>query len=145
MTLRATITPMRRAARVTAKPVRAVEFTPQARDLPFNCGGMVLGDADKSINDGGGELTVEDAQQIAGGILQSEENECSGVGLVLYTTNAEQEAEKAGLAAAGYSVVATFNNPGGEWCQLHAKLINQPARRTRASARRRGVRRASRR
>jgi len=144
MTLRATITPMRRAARVTAKPIpRNVEVEIQQNDdFPYCCGISVLGEA--TVSEDGDKVGVVPAHKDA---FASELLALPAIGgLQLYTTNHEQSVEKAALAAAGYSVVATFLNPNsGNWCQLHTKLINQPTRRTRAAARRRGVRRASRR
>lgn len=143
MTLRATITPMRRAARVTAKPIppaAEVELD-YSNDFPFCCGIKVLGEA--TVTDANGrEVPPESAYKdvFASALLEAE----SDGGLMVYTTISSQTVEKAALRAAGYSVLATFLNPSsGNWCQLHAKLINQP--RTRAAARRRGVRRASRR
>jgi len=143
MTLRATITPMRRAARVTAKPLpKEVAVEIQYDDgFPFCCGISVLGEA--KVREGGVETDFEPAHKDA---LAAELLANCGGGLQLYTTIQDQAVEKAALASAGFRVVATFCNPStSNMCQLHAKLINQPARRTRAAARRRGVRRASRR
>lgn len=145
MTLRATITPMRRAAQVTAKPLPPadeVELS-YSDDFPFCCGIKVLGEA-TITNANGHEVpsAPNHKDAFASALLEFE----AGGGLMVYTTIASQTMEKAALTAAGYSVVATFRNPNsGNWCQLHIKLINQPTRRTRAAARRRGVRRASRR
>lgn len=135
MALRASVKPMR------ARPVSEWEINFYSSEMPFCCGVSVSGEASCYKDGGMADLDESGTAAFAGTILTQEHGPC---GLCLYTTNDKQVQEKRALAKAGYRVVATFQSPGTKrWCQLHAKLVNQP--RTAAPRRQRGVRRTTRR
>lgn len=141
MASRASVKPMRANGKVTAKSVSEWDFTIRTEEMPFCCGVHVFGVALCYKNGVTDDLDESGTAAFAGAILTQEHGPC---GLCLYTTNEEQVQEKRALAKAGYRVVATFQSPGTKrWCQLHAKLVNQP--RTAAPRRQRGVRRTTRR
>lgn len=141
MALRASVKPMRANGKVTAKSVQEWDISFNSAEMPFCCGVHVFGEASCYKDGLTDDLDEGGVAAFAGTVLEQENGPR---GLCLYTTNEEQGWEKRALAKAGYRVVATFQNPGTKrWCQLHAKLVNQP--RTAAPRRQRGVRRTTRR
>jgi len=108
--------------------------------LPFCCGVQVLGEAKCYGGVTGGQDTASLRYVNVFGKAVFEATKNDGAGISLYTTIESQKMERVGLKKAGFVVVAKFRNPNTlQWVWLHAKLLNQPARR--AASRRRTARR----